>query len=496
MDFGMRMDQVQKQSLQQNLEINQRMIQSMELLQLPMLQFEERMEEEYRNNPLLEKDNEDPSEENVNEDPVLEDREDIPKSEKEEREYLEQVIESSDPEYADQDDRLIYRKDMDYIRRNREEDTEQYLDYMNSIPSRGQSLQDHLIEQLYWFDMPDKIRNYAEEIIYNLDRRGYLTLSTEDLFGKNLSKEDLLGIETALQRIQSMDPRGVGARNLEECLLLQISPTDPDREDLILLIRKYLRDLGMNRLPHISKQTGLSFEEIQFLFGKIKKLKDEPGAIFDYDQNNVIRPDIIVEKGYDGNWRIRINEGEMASLHLSSYYMDLLKNKSSSTEDKKYIREKANSARWVLEMIKQRRTTLYNVAHEIVEHQKDFLERGPEAIRPLILKQIAEKINVHPSTVSRACCNKYMQTPYGFFPLKSFFSGAIASINDQDEAVAQNAALRKLKEIIRREDRARPFSDDELVEEMKDEGIQLSRRTVTKYRKMMDIPNSRFRKEW
>ena len=271
-------------------------------------------------------------------------------------------------------------------------------------------------------------------------------------------------------------------------------PGAPYYEQLRTLIANHLEDLEHNRLPVISRRTGYSIELIQKVLDELRKLSPKPGADF----NNVIAPpvtpDVFVEPDDSGRYRVRLEDGHTPSLFISPYYRKLFQSTDTSEETREYIKRKVNSAQWLIDSIEQRRATLTKVSQAIVDHQKEFLDKGPEAIEPLKMQQIADKVGVHVTTVSRAVDDKWIQTPRGIFPLKRFFVGGTTSA--AGEEVAWDTVRLKLQEIVDGEDKQHPLSDDQLVQQLAAHGITVARRTVTKYRKAMGILSSRQRRDW
>ena len=362
------------------------------------------------------------------------------------------------------------------------------------MASRPQSLLDYLHDQLGWFDLEPGLRAMADRIIYNLDTNGYLQGRLEDVLGSDGGPDNLELARRALALVQKLDPPGVGARDLRECLLLQLTVGMPYYEELRTLISDYLEDLEHNRLPVISRRTGYSIELIHKVLVELRKLNPKPGA----DYNNIavppVTPDVFVELDQNGQYSVRLEDGQTPSLFISPYYRKLFQDAQTNDETREYIKRKVNSAQWLIDSIQQRRSTLTKVAQAIVEHQKAFLDKGPEAIEPLKMQQIADKVKVHVTTVSRAVDEKWIQTPRGIFPLKRFFCGGTTSADGEE--VAWDTVRLKLQEIIDGEDKQHPLSDDQLVQQLAAAGITVARRTVTKYRKAMGVLSSRQRREW
>ena len=375
-----------------------------------------------------------------------------------------------------------------------EEAGERKLDAMANMIARPQSLQDYLRDQLGWFGIEPGLRAMCERIIYNLDSNGYFQGRLEDLLGLEATPEDRVLAERALALVQKLDPPGVAARSLQECLLLQLVPGMPYFEQLQTLVASHMDDIEHNRLPAISRRTGFSIELIQQTLAELRKLNPKPGA----DYTNVpvppVTPDVFVELGDDGKYQVRLEDGRTHSLFISPYYRKLFAAGQVNDETREYIKRKINSAQWLIDSIQQRRNTLTRVAQAIVNHQTEFLSKGPEAIEPLKMQQIADKVGVHVTTVSRAVDEKWVQTPRGIFPLKRFFCGG--TVGADGEEVAWDTIRLKLQELIDTEDKQHPKSDEQLVEDLAAAGVTVARRTVTKYRKAMNIPSSRQRRDW
>jgi RNA polymerase sigma-54 factor len=491
LSLGQDLRMVQKQMLAP------RMIQSMEILQLQILALQERIEQEMEENPILEILEEEPD--------VVPEAEEISEQEppdapsEDERELVIDEAHSHEGDF----ERLIkmdeqwpdhFEERTHLSREQIEEAGDRKLDAMANMIDRPQSLQDYLYDQLGWFDLDPELRALADRIISNLDTNGYLQGRLEDLLGPNPTKEDMAVLNRALALVQKLDPPGVGATDLKECLLLQLAPGMPYYEELKTLITSHLEDLEHNRLPIISRRTGYSVELIQKVLVELRKLNPKPGADFTKVSVPPVTPDVFVEQDDYGRYAVRLEDNRTPNLHISAYYRQLLQNPETSEETREYIKRKVNSAQWLIDSIEQRRNTLTRVAQAIVDHQTEFLNKGPEAIEPLKMQQIADKVGVHVTTVSRAVDDKWIQTPRGIFPLKRFFCGG--TVSAEGEEVAWDAVRLKLQEIIDKEDKQHPLSDEQLVKEMAAQGLTVARRTVTKYRKAMGIPSSRQRRDW
>jgi len=345
-------------------------------------------------------------------------------------------------------------------------------------------------------ELDAEIVEIAERIISCLDPSdgGYFRTSLEDLLPMDTTPAQLQTARRALQIVQSLEPLGVAARDLRECLLVQLRPEMPYYEVQKALIQDHLEDLRDNRLPAIKRKTGYSIEAIQAAWQELRKLNPKPASSFADSAVPSVTPDVIIEKDEDGTYRVVVDDSRTPSLRISEYYRRRLANGTATPEEKEFIKRKINSAQWLIESIEQRRNTLTRVAQAVVDYQRRFLDEGPEFIEPLKMQQIADQVGVHVTTVSRAVDDKWIQTPRGILPLRRFFVGGTQS-EDGDE-VAWDTVRLKLQEVIDAEDKSNPFSDDELVHELRKRGLVVARRTITKYRQKMDIPSSRQRRDW
>jgi RNA polymerase sigma-54 factor len=445
-------------------------------------------------NPLLEMRETDPDlpEEPKVEEPNPDGPSDVEKelvvSDKDDKDDFERLL-NMDEEYPEQfEDRT--RPSASRI----EEESERKHDAMANAVSRPESLYDFLDHQLGELELDEEMRALCERIISSLDSNGYLKGSLEDLLPPDAS-EDLRHLaQEALEIVQSLEPAGVGARDLRECLLLQLAPQMPHYEEMKTLIAAHLEDLAENRLPLIQRKTGYSLETIEAVRHEIKKLNPKPAAGFGEASVRTVTPDVFVEQDESGIYKVRVSEGRVPSLYISPYYRKRLLSGDATAEEREYIKKKVSSAQWLIDSIEQRKQTLTKVAQAIVDHQTHFLDEGPHAIEPLKMQQIADKVGVHVTTVSRAVDDKYIQTPRGIFPLKRFFVGGTKS--DEGDDVAWDIIRIKLQALVDHEDKHKPYSDDELVRLLKSEGLNVARRTITKYRQKMNIPSSRQRRVW
>jgi RNA polymerase sigma-54 factor len=488
----MRLDTSQQMRLQQKLILAPRMIQSMEILQLPIMELQERIQQELQENPALEM-NETRPDETPEEAPPVEDNPD--------REP--ELVVDADHDFQLDFDRLeALGKDWEEhlntdhrpSRAGLDEEGDKKHDAMQNMPSRPQSLQDHLLDQVSLLDVSAELAELAKFLIANLDKNGQLTAPLESTFaayGRPVTPEEA---EAALKLVQKLEPAGVGARDMRECLLLQLTEDTPHRDVVRTLIEHHLEDIVHNRLPVIQRRTGFDLASIKVAIETLKHLDIQPGARFVSEHVPYVVPDIAVEPAENGEYQVRLLDDYLPNVYISRRSIELLKDKNQDPKTREYIKRKIQSAQWLLESIEQRRSTLEKVTKAIIRHQKAFLDHGPEHITPLKMQQIADQVHVHVTTVSRAVDDKWAQTPRGVFRLRDFFRHGTTT--SEGEEVAWDIIKQKLLDIIGKEDKANPYSDEELVKKMDEVGYPVARRTVTKYRKLLKIPSSRQRKDW
>ncbi len=490
LSFGLETRQVQTQKMAP------RMIQSMEILQLPLLALQERIEQELIENPVLETQEETPASDDVDDDiespdaPAETERELVVDEKSDNVEDFERLLDLDRevPDYFDERPRSSSNRI--------EEDANRKHDAMANVESRHETLNDYLMHQLGELDLDPALEMMCTRIISSLDAKdgGYLRCSLPDLLPADADAGQQELAENALEIVQQFDPPGIAARDLRECLMLQLTPDLPFYTELRTLITGHLEDLRDNRLPAIQKATGYSIERIHEVWEQLKKLNPKPGAAFAETFVATATPDVRVERTEDGKYKVIVDDDRTPSLYISDYYRRRLQSGDATPEEREYIKRKVNAAQWLIESIQQRRNTLTRVAQAIVDYQVKFLEEGPEAIEPLKMQQIADQVGVHVTTVSRAVDDKWLQTPRGILALRRFFVGGTQTA--EGDEVAWDTIRLKLQEVIDNEDKKKPYSDDHLVEELAKHGLQVARRTITKYRQKMGIPSSRQRRDW
>ncbi len=489
----------QQMMMSQQMKLAPRMIQSMQILQLPMLALQERIEQELAENIVLEQverrdeppETPEPSESNGIEEPPardLDQRELNAGSDDDNASDFERLNEIS-KEWPDDN----YTSGSTPSASRVAEDGDRHLDMMANAESRPQSLHDYLIEQFAYFDLTSELRQFGEYLIYNLDHNGRLPASLPEIvqvYGRSITLDDA---ESVLSLIQKLDPPGVGARDLKECLLLQLRPTTPLRDILHTLISQHLDDVLQNRLPLIERKTGYSIDTIRAAIEQLSTFDPFPGTKFESQTAEHIVPELRIDRNDEGKYVVEILNEYVPQLRISRSYQNMLESTNDSST-KEFIKKRIDSAKWLIDAIEQRYNTLRKVAQATVDHQTAFLDNGPEHLVPLKMQQIADIVGVHVTTVSRAVDDKYVITPRGILPLKRFFIGGTTT--DDGEEIAWDVIRIHLKELIEQEDKKSPLSDDAIAEALAKQGYPLKRRTVTKYRKILNIPSSRQRREY
>ncbi len=435
--------------------LTQQLQQAIKLLQLSQLELVEAIEQELQENPVLE----------------VEERDGEPE-EGESKKELEDLLDRYTPseEYAPREDR-------------------EYPDYENMVKTEH-NLRDYLRWQVGLSDFDPQERIIVEWIIGNIDDNGYLAYPLEEI--AKVSGYSVESLEGTLQKVQRLEPAGVGARDLRECLLLQYEASGEDDPVFQTVVSSYFHLVQKNNLKEIVRATGLPLEKIKEVVEKIKHYDPKPGRNFSDEEIAYVVPDVYVVKGEDG-FEIYLNDDDIPELRMNTYYLELCADKKVSGDTKRYIRNKMKQAEWFIKSIQQRQKTLYQVARSIVAFQHDFFEQGIRALKPLILKDVAQDMGVHESTVSRVTSNKYMSTPFGLYEMKFFFPTGISV--DEGTSLSTNVVMDLISEIVAKEDRHNPVTDDEIVEILKKErAINIARRTVAKYREILNIGSSRQRR--
>ncbi len=440
--------------------------QAIRLLQLSQIELIEAIEQELKENPILEIAEEKPSEEG----------------------FKEEATESGDTSY-EKDDMEEFLERFSPTEEFYEREEKGYLNYEN-IVKKTSDLRDYLRWQAGLSDFDAHERLIAEWVIENINDNGYLAFSiTEIASVSGYTEKELEGV---LKKIQAFDPPGIGARDLKESILLQYEAKGGKDPVFIDIVKTCFDMLQGNNIKAISKKTGYSQEKIKAVIEEIKAFDPKPGRNFSDEQVAYVIPDVYVVKTDDG-FEVFLNEEDIPELQMNRYYMELNLNKEINGETRRYLKNKVKQAEWFIKSLQQRQKTLYLVAKSIVSHQLPFFESGIRFLKPLNLRDVAGELGIHESTVSRVTTNKYISTPHGIFEMKFFFPTGINK--DHGEMLSTNVVMGLIKELIDGEDKHNPLTDDEIVSILKvKKGITIARRTVAKYRDMLNILSSRNRR--
>lgn len=479
------MNQGLKQS--QNLTMTPQLQQAIKLLTLTHLEMTNVIAEEMVENPMLEELGPSDDERNTDEDYKLE--------------RLETQNEEVSAENF-QEESIVNKDDFDwqsyiesYENSNSSQppsmatpDSEDAPNYENMV-SQGQTLADHLEWQLRMEDLSPLQLQFAELVIHNINDDGYLEVSYDELYSQtDLAKEDC---EELIDKIQHLDPVGCGTTNLSECLMVQARAAEERSPLLERLIWDHLEDLKRQDFKLISEKTGASEDMVKDTAMILQNFHPRPGRLVVTQETHYVVPDIYV-KEIGGEFVVQVNDEGVPRLKISKLYRDMIKQKGDA-QAKEFVQDKLRSALWLIKSIQTRQNTIFNVAKAIVSQQQEFFKKGPRFLKPMVLKDVAGEVGVHESTVSRVTTNKYMHTPIGLFELKYFFNSGIGGKNGGSEIT--NEVLKfKIKELIDNENPKKPLSDQKIADLLSRQDVEVARRTVAKYRELLDIPSSSKRK--
>jgi len=350
------------------------------------------------------------------------------------------------------------------------------------------SLQETLLEQMRFSDITEEQKPVAEMIIGNIDDFGYLKASVDELaFSTNIPAEKITEV---LKIIQGFHPPGVGARDLRECLMLQLERAGREKSIEYKIVRDYMEALGKRRMPEIARGLGVSVEVVQEAVKSISHLEPRPGRDFLPDDDHYISPEVFVQKNGD-DYIVTTNNEQIPHLRISNVYKDLMAQKEATTEVRDYIRDKIRAGKFLIKSLQQRQQTILNIANEIVKRQREFMDKGVAYLKPMTMVQVAEVVGVHETTVSRAVSNKYMETPQGVFEMKYFFTSGIQTAAG---GVSNTSVKDMVAAMFNNENAGKPLSDQEIVKMLREKGIDIARRTVAKYRAELNILPSNLRK--
>jgi RNA polymerase sigma-54 factor len=483
----------QSTQLKQELKINPRLYQAMDLLYMPLLDLQQHLKQELLNNPFLDMvEPEEDEEEDSGEEAVEVEAEQKPEEEKAANDEI------------DWEEILLDGFDAGGRREEHEE-----REYYEPVTVDSRNLADHLIDQISLLELTPRQQFLADEFVGNINEDGYLSCPPEQIL-RGVNEEVERAAEAAgrdsddlplyteqeitemLTIIQNLDPPGVGARDLRECLMLQLREAGLEQSVPYRLVRDCFEELINHRWSEISKRFGISPSDVQKAADEIKKLDPKPGLMYSDASDNYIIPDLIVEK-IDGKYHVFLNDANLPRLKLSRAYQEIARDKKKfEGENKEFISSKLNSANWMIQAIEQRRQTMLKVMNYIVDRQRDFFEKGVQYLKPLTLREVAEVINMHESTVSRVTNEKFVQTPRGVLPLKFFFSSGLSTTAGED--VSARGIKAQIEKLVAEEDPKHPLTDQAIVNILKEGGVQIARRTVAKYRDQLGVLSARMRK--
>ncbi len=480
--------------MEQRMVLAPRMIQSMEILQLPILALQERIEQELNSNPVLE------IEGSSNPD----DANPVDRQSQDDIGEKDLVVDTDNNKVRDferldslGDDYQDYMSRGEFFRRRTGlDEADRKLEAIKNTAAPPQSLHEHLTGQWQLVEAEDGVKKAGSIIIDYIDEKGYLAVRLEQLYNKDKADFTLDDLKQALQLVQKLEPPGVGARNPAECLLIQMAQSSEDMSFEARLVAEHMDELLENHLPDIAKKMNCSVEEINQAIERMSKLDISPGLQIASVRNHPITADVIMQSLDDStDYSVQLADSDLPALRVSSYYTKMAKDVGVNEKTKKFLQNNIRSAQWVIDAIEQRKNTLLRVARSVVKFQREFFEKGQLYLKPLPMSKVADDIGVHLATVSRAVAGKYIQCYWGILPLRKFFSGGTEDTKGQEHS--WEAIRAKLQQIIDAEDKTKPLSDDQIRKKLAQIGIEnLARRTIAKYRKLLNIPAARFRKKY
>lgn len=482
----MRLNLSQSLRTEQRLVQSPQMIQAMKILQCPMQELKEQIEHELDENILLE---------------VVENSEGSQDGESASEGSNGSTSSSDSKDSFEEDLEARISKELDNLEERTEpigraplnvEEADRRYELLYNTPGPTGSLADYLLEQVRMMDISQDLFDVVEQLVFTLDPNGRLAESAEQL-----ADDMMVGIplvEEGIEILRSLDPPGIAASDLKDCLLMQLDRLPYVRPLTRILVTNHLDDLALNKLPKIARDTGATIEEIKESRDFLRThVNPHPGAEFTSSRNGIVMPDVVVEE-VDGRFEVRSLRGDLPELRISPAYRRMLKEAKSDPKIAEFLKRKIESAKWFIESIHQRQNTIHRIASEIVKRQQDFLREGTQGLKPMKMQDVADAAKVHISTVSRAVSGKYIQTPQGIMEMKRFFSGG--TVTDSGEVMSQQAVKQLLEQIVDAEDKNHPHSDDRLVEILAEKGVHIARRTVTKYRKALGIESSSRRRTY
>lgn len=474
--------------LSQKLIMTPSLQQAIKLLQLSKLELQEVLNQELLENPLLDESAEEAKPEDTQAEAESEAQE--TKSEQEAKQLEAKEKEKDSFDEIDYDAYFQDYIEYGYNPRGMGEEHEEFP--IENTLTRPPNLTDHLTWQLAMSDASPRTKDIAGFIIGNIDEDGYLRATDEEIAASG--QYELAEVQKAVSAVQALDPIGVAARDLRECLMLQLQFLEIDNELVEIVVRDHWDDFMQRKFVQIAKSLSIDMKTLEGVVEIIKHLDPKPGRKYSNERAIYVEPDVYIQKVSD-EYVIVLNEDGMPKLRINGSYRNMLNSMDSKSDGEtvNYIKDKIRSAVWLIKSLDQRQRTIYKVAESIVKHQREFLEKGIDFLRPLVLRDVADDIQMHESTVSRVVSNKYMHTPRGLFLMKYFFHSGIDS--DTGEDISSLTVKKKIQGYIEGEDPRKPLSDSKIMKILNDEGINIARRTVAKYRDELNIPSSTDRKQ-
>ncbi len=498
----MKMDMTNQMRMEQRMKMAPRMIQSMEILQLSTFALLEKIETELNSNPVLEVE-EETSETNSSPDPDRSEASPVQlpsQSDSQQQDFRTGGDEGKQEDFrkvddfAEQSDDYMYRTETSH-RAGNDDEFDGKLEAINNAPDLGVSLNDYLNDQWRLVDTDEKTKKAGEQIIDYIDEKGYLKVRLEQLHNKDKNDFGIEHLEKALKLVQQLEPAGVGARDVKECLLIQMAQSSEDTSLEREIVSKYLDKLLENKLPEIAKKMNCDVERINEAILRMRKFDTSPGLQISRVKNHPIKADVIVEPVEAGGFKVYLADKNVPSLRINEYYANMARDRKFDAKARQFLNDNIRSAKWLMDAIAQRKQTLLKVSQAIVDNQSEFFEKGRMHLKPLPMSQIADKVGVHVATVSRAVAGKYIQSPQGLMPLRELFGGGMETDSGENESF--EAIRAKMQQVIDSEDKSKPLSDDAIKKRLEQMGVKdIARRTVAKYRKLMNIPTARFRKRF
>ena len=485
---------MQSQGLQLNQSLKQEQIlapaqlQSLEYLVVPVMELQNKISEELATNPVLEQDSVDDIKKIASVDNDTSYSSPDTQQGKVEAEY---TADESYQNYAEMAERWNDYMPAMSTNSNPSSDEEKHNYFFNSIIAPP-SIEKQLLEQLSFCDLTDDFKEACKLIVGSINEVGYFQGNLKDLAVLCGASEQEL--QKALELVQTFDPPGIGAENLKECLYLQLKRIGKADSLESEIVQHHLDEIAANHLPQVAKKLKISIDELKQAIENIRKLKPYPWIASTEAANaKIITPEIAIEK-IDGDYTVILKNEYIPRIRISEKYINMLTDPNVIKETKEYIKGKILKGNLIIKNIQQRQETVKKIAEIIIDSQYDFLENGVEYLRPLTMKEVADKIGVHETTVSRAVANKYVETPQGVFEMKYFFTTGYQA--ESGEVISNRSVMEKIKDIVEDENKLKPLSDEAISKLLKESGLNVARRTVTKYREEQGIPSSRQRKEF